>query len=92
MTINLALGALLLSAIPVILLCIVDPKRRRATGERDPAASQPRAMLVVAACVPGVACALLGDSAAFMLWLGGIALLGWAAAAGFAARTQDRTD
>ncbi len=92
MTIDLALGVLLLSAIPVILLCIGDPKRRRATGERNPTASRPRAMLVVAACVPGVACALLGDSAAFMVWLGGIGLLGWAAAASAAARTQDRTD
>ncbi|KQN30623.1 hypothetical protein ASF00_07925 [Sphingomonas sp. Leaf34] len=92
MTIAVALGALLLSAFPVILLCIGDPKRRRATGDRDRAASQPRAMLVAAACVPGFACALLGDSAAFMVWLGGIGLLGWAAAASAAARTQDRTD
>jgi hypothetical protein len=92
MTIALALGAFLLSAIPVILLCTGDPKRRRATGERHRAASPPRAMLVGAACVPGFACALLGDTAAFMLRLGGIALLGWAAAASFAAGTQDRAD
>ena len=91
MTIFLALGALFLSAIPVILLCVGDPKRRRAARERGGAASGPRSMLVGATCIPGIACALLGDSAAFMLWLGGVALLGWAAAAGFAARSQDRT-
>lgn len=90
MTIVIALGALFLSAIPVVLLCIGDPKRRRAAGERGGATSRSRSMSVVTACVPGVACALLGDSAAFMLWLGGTALLGWAAATGFAARSQDR--
>ena len=90
MTIDLALGTVLLSAIPVVLLCIGDPKRRRAAGGRGGAASRPRSILVVTACVPGLACALLGDSAAFMLWLGGIALFGWAAAASFAARSQDR--
>ena len=87
MTIQLALGALFLSAIPVIILCNGDPKRRRATGERGGAARLTRTILVVTACVPGFACALLGDSAAFMLWLGGIALFGWAAAARFAARS-----
>ncbi|ATY32965.1 hypothetical protein [Sphingomonas psychrotolerans] len=91
MTIYLALGALFLSAIPVILLCVGDPKRRRAAGERGGAASRPRSMFVIMACIPGFACALLGDSAAFMLWLGGTALLGWAAAASFVARSQDRT-
>lgn len=84
----LALGALALSAIPILLLGIGDPKRRRAAGVKDGSASGQRWLLVLAACVPGLACALLGDSAAFIMWLGGSGLLGWAVAAYFGAKLK----
>lgn len=79
----LGLGALLVSAIPILILCMGDPKRRRAGGERGGMASGRRRLLVAVACVPGVICAFLGDSAAFLMWLGGCALVGWALATGF---------
>lgn len=76
-----ALAALAWSAVPIGLLCIRDPKRRRAAGDGSGAATTTRRLLAVAACLPGLACILLGDAAALMMWLGGCALLGWAAAA-----------
>ena len=90
MTIVLALAAIAFSAVPILLLCLGDPKRRRAAGESGGSPDRHRAMLVTAGCVPGIAVALLGDSAAFMLWLGGIALLGWCAAASFAPRRNQQ--
>lgn len=87
-TVLLALAALAVSAVPLALLCAGDPKRRRAAGGRDGAATAVRRLLAAATCVPGVACALAGDSAAFMLWLGGCGLLGWAAAALFSSKLR----
>lgn len=84
----LALAALALSAVPIVLLGIGDPKRRRAAGAKDGSASGQRWLLVIAACLPGLACALLGDSAAFIMWLGGSALLGWSVAAYFSTRLK----
>jgi hypothetical protein len=82
----LATIAFLVSAIPIIMLCIGDPKRRRAVGGKgDGMAPGKRRLLAAAACLPGLACALLGDPAALMMWLGGCALLGWALAAWFRA-------
>lgn len=76
-----ALSALVLSAIPILALCIGDPKRRRATGDkRGGMASGRRRLLAAVACLPGALCALSGDAAAFLMWFGGCALLGWALA------------
>ncbi|MCD2324284.1 hypothetical protein LQ953_09695 [Sphingomonas sp. IC-56] len=86
MTFYLTLSALLLSAFPIFLLCAGDPKRRRASGEGDGSTSRQRWPLMIAACAPGLVSLLLGDSATFMLWLGGAALIGWLAATSFAAR------
>ena len=85
-TVVLALLALAISAAPVFLLCLGDPKRRRTAGEGGDPTGRNRRLLVAAACAPGLGCALLGNSAAFMLWLGGAALLGWLAASSFARR------
>lgn len=74
------LAALLLSAIPILLLCIGDPKRLRAADRKGGGMAQPkRRMLAALACVPGIACALTGDAAAFLMWMGGCAMVGWAA-------------
>ncbi|ODP38696.1 hypothetical protein [Sphingomonas turrisvirgatae] len=86
--IALALVALMLSAIPLALLCIGDPKRRRAVGVTEGTPTATRRLLAAAACAPGIGCALLGDAAALMMWLGGCALIGWAAAAVSAHRAR----
>jgi hypothetical protein len=78
--------ALMLSTISILGLCIGDPKRCRAAGGRSAMPAGLRHVLIVAACIPGVACLLLGEAAAFMLWLGGAALSGWCVASCFADR------
>lgn len=86
----LALIALALSTIPIIMLCAGDPKRRRAVGGKGGGmTSGQRRLLVAAACAPGLICALLGDAPAFLMWLGGCALLGWTLAACLPAQTND---
>ncbi len=50
-----------------------------------------RRLLTVVACLPGVACLLLGETAAFMLWFGGSALTGWFVAACFAGRDASQS-
>lgn len=79
-----ALGALALSAIPMLVLCLGDPKRRRTVGDKGSGmASSQRRLLAAAACAPGLICVILGNAAAFLMWLGGAALIGWAIAAFF---------
>ena len=77
----LALLALAISAMLIVVLCQGDPKRLRAAGQKG-AAMLPRRRRVLAAlaCLPGLGCALSGNFAAFMLWLGGCALAGWISA------------
>lgn len=84
--IGLTLVALAVSAAAILGLCVGDPKRRRAAGRPSETPGGLRSILIIAACVPGVACLLLGETAAFMLWLGGAALTGWFVASCFADR------
>jgi len=87
---SLALIALVLSAVPIVMLCMGDPKRRRAVGGKGSGmAPGQRRLLVVVACIPGAICAGLGDAAAFLMWLGGCALIGWILAAYLPARAND---
>ncbi|CAN5198079.1 hypothetical protein BH10PSE12_BH10PSE12_36430 [soil metagenome] len=78
---TVALIAIALSAILIVILCVGDPKRRRAagrTGRNGPAQSpELRRILAAAACLPGLYCALTGDAAAFLIWLGGCGVIGW---------------
>lgn len=83
-TLALALVALALSTPAIFLLCRDDPKRRRAAGQGGGATRRARSLLAALACAPALGCIALGNSAAFMLWLGGAALLGWLAAGSFA--------
>lgn len=86
----LPLIALTFSAGIIVALCIGDPKRRRTAGLADggmPVAT--RRVLAGAACLPGLACVLLGDAAAFMIWLGGCSVAGWLVASGFGKSRQD---
>lgn len=79
-----SLLALLISGALIVMLCLGDPKRRRAArigGEGQSTAT--RRLLAAAACLPGLYFAVIGDSAAFLVWLGGCAVVGWLVALGF---------
>lgn len=81
--------ALLLSALAIVALCIGDPKRlRTAGGKRVGMVPRHRRKLVAVACAPGLVCLLMGNTAAFLLWLGGSALFGWALAGYCGLRTS----
>lgn len=74
------LTALAFSAVPILLLCIGDPKRRRSVEKKGNGMStKQRWILTITASVPGILCIFMGDAAAFLMWLGGCALIGWAA-------------
>ena len=76
-----ALAALAFSLAMIALLWRGDPKRRRISGLRDVGQGGWRHRLaVVTALLPGVILAIIGDSAAFLVWLGGCALGGWGVA------------
>ncbi|AJR23389.1 hypothetical protein TZ53_06195 [Sphingobium sp. YBL2] len=73
-----AVFALGVSAVVVVFLCIGDPKRRRSSGASGKVQSRmQRWCLTGVLCLPGIAFALSGDAAAFMMWLGGTAFIGW---------------
>jgi hypothetical protein len=74
----LGLAAIALTTGFLIVLCLNDPKRRRAAklpGEGHGEAT--RRLLAAAACLPGIACLVLGDAAAFLVWIGGLGVAGW---------------
>jgi hypothetical protein len=74
----LGLAAIALTTAFLIVLCLNDPKRRRTAklpGEGHGATT--RRLLAAAACLPGIACLLLGDAAAFLVWIGGLGVAGW---------------
>lgn len=88
MTISLALVATGPSALALLALCIGDPKRNRAAGIQTVAQTKRmRQLLTVTACLPGLICALIGDAAAFLIWLGGLGIVGWSLAVWFGDRT-----
>lgn len=73
----LGLSGALASAICIALLAALDP-RRRATDHAPRAA---RRLLVLAACLPGIALGAIGHWSDFLIWIGAAAILGWAIAA-----------
>ncbi|MDX3911228.1 MAG: hypothetical protein QHC67_15625 [Sphingobium sp.] len=75
----LALAAVAFSTLLLVLLCLGDPKRRRAARLRDKGQGIATRRIIAAATVlPGIGLILIGDAAAFLLWLGGSAAAGWA--------------
>ncbi|SFG03553.1 hypothetical protein SAMN05518801_10621 [Novosphingobium sp. CF614] len=56
-----------------------DPKRRRVAGlpPIKGHGTTARRLALVAILLPGIGLAALGDSAAFLIWLGGCAIGGW---------------
>ncbi len=84
MTTLLTLIATSISALALMALCVGDPKRNRAAGaRRGSQTKRMRQLLSGAACVPGIICALTGDAAAFLIWLGGCGVIGWSIAIWF---------
>lgn len=81
--------ALLFSTVLITVLCAQDPKRRRSAGTRGRVQDKgQRRALAAALCLPGLVFALRGDAAAFMMWLGGTAVIGWFVAQVFAAKNS----
>lgn len=67
-----------------------DPKRRRTSRLSGEGQSvRTRRVLAAFACLPGLACALTGDAAAFFIWLGGCGVAGWFVALGLRQARQD---
>jgi len=86
----LLLAAIAVSATFLILLCRGDPKRRRSARlPGTPQRTTARRWFTAASLLPGLAYALGGDGAAFLIWLGGYAVVGWLITLAFSAR-QDR--
>jgi hypothetical protein len=85
-----AILAIAFSSAIILWLGRGDPKRRRTA--RLPGAGQSvrtRRLLAALACLPGLYCALIGDAAAFMIWLGGCGVAGWFVTLGFGQARQD---
>ncbi len=74
----LPIAAIAMSALFIAMLCIGDPKRRR-TLRASGSAHRPatRRALAAGVALPGMGFALMGDAAAFLLWIGGAAITGW---------------
>jgi hypothetical protein len=47
--------------------------------------------LGLAACLPGIVCLVLSDTAAFLIWMGGCGVAGWLVALLFR-RVEDQSD
>ena len=71
--------ALIASLLPLVLLARRDPKRLRsiAANAVTPYANRTRQVLAVVVLLPGAILIGLGYWPAFLIWLGGLAALGW---------------
>jgi len=72
-----AIGAVLSSAAPLLLLALRDPKRLRSLRRRTLATARGRRGLGGAAVLPGLILAGAGQWPAFLLWLGTLLSGGW---------------
>ncbi len=73
MTGLLSLLALLVSGISLVVLGLFDPKR---TSSRTPLTHY-RRIAIVGLLLPGVVLLVYAKLAAFLIWMGGIGILGW---------------
>ena len=87
----LAIAAVAVTALILGLLCIGDPKRRRTAGLRGEGyRTTARRAFAAAAMLPGLGLALMGDAAAFLVWIGAATIIGWLLAQSFNHRTSRR--
>lgn len=85
-----AILAVAFSTVVILILGRGDPKRRRTARLPGEGQSQrTRRLLAALACLPGVYCAVTGDAAAFMIWLGGAGVAGWFVTLGFGQTGQE---
>jgi hypothetical protein len=88
---SLGFLATLMSTICLVVLAAFDPRR---APERAGAKGL-RRLATALAILPGVLLVAIGEWAAFLIWLGAIAVLGWIIAAVFSAfvmRRNSRAD
>lgn len=80
--------SLISSLVPLLMLARRDPKRLRssAVATLKPHSAASRQMLTVAALLPGITLMGLGYWPAFLIWLGGLTVAGWALVQLLAAR------
>lgn len=75
---TLSLIAVAVSSAILVLLCLRDPKRMRSVRLKGaPQGTGTRRILTAASLLPGLALAVNGNAAAFLIWLGGYAVVGW---------------
>lgn len=78
---GITLPALAVSSALILWLSLGDPKRRRAEKLNGPGHGiGKRRLLGIGVLLPGIALAAMGDAAAFLIWLGGCAVVGWGVA------------
>ncbi len=86
----LLFAGIAVSSIIIALLGRGDPKRRRTAGLKGEGMNvTARRLLAAAACLPGLVYAVQADAAAFMIWLGGCAVIGWFVALWFGQTRQN---
>lgn len=79
-----AVIALALSAGCILIVALGDPKRRRAAQQSgDGHNPAQRRLLTICVLLPGLVCIVRGDPSAFLIWLGGCAVVGWLTAVAF---------
>lgn len=84
------LAGVALSTLALLLLCLGDPKRRRTAGAKGAGQSLTMRRLLLGACLlPGLWFIAMADAAAFLIWLGGAAAVGWLVTMGLAALTPE---
>jgi hypothetical protein len=74
------LAAILVSLAGILLLAASDPKRRRVFGLPE-ARRRPVTLACLCLAAPGAALLIAGQSAAFVMWLAAVPLVGWALSA-----------
>lgn len=79
-TVIVTLAAILLSLAGIAVLAATDPKRRRVFGLPE-ARRRPAALACLLTLAPGAALLIAGQSAAFVMWLAAVPLIGWGLAA-----------
>ena len=74
----ISLSAFAFTLLMLWLLGATDPKRSRlSAGNWDAPSRLPRGLLTLLAILPGVLLLLSGQTAAFLIWLGGASVAGW---------------
>lgn len=77
MTAGITLAAIAVSLLAIAYLSATDPKRRRSFKLQPHKGRRHVITACLLAFAPGFALLISGQSAAFVMWLGTVSLLGW---------------